>query len=147
MPGLSSRPCLLVANKADGEIAARRLAELRSEVAHRCQRGELENVLETASPAASRVLPISTLRRRNLDKLAVRMGEGLAQCRRMQAEADEKAAIDANKAAEEAQTRFTEPKRQIRHAWPRSRRCASRSRNADEDDEFGWVRERDSTNI
>ena len=56
LPGLAARPCIIAANKADASAAAAsRLAELRSEVAHRRARGELAGLVTPAGPATSHV--------------------------------------------------------------------------------------------
>lgn len=145
MPGLTSRPCLLVANKADGDAASQRLAELRSAVAHRVSQGELASVLAPSTPGASLVLPISAMHHRNLGKLANRMAEGLAVCRRLQAEADVRAAAVAAKAAEDAAAAALELEeeehRSRRTSWDAS---GEASLDAQARKGCGWVRERDA---
>jgi hypothetical protein len=147
MPGLASRPCLLVANKADGSTASQRLAELRSQVAHRVNRGELASVLAPETTGASLVLPVSALQRRNLGKLASRMAQGLVTCRRLQADADARAAAAEAKAVQDAEDSASELEDGERYtprmSW-KAHGGAQLAQHAHKDMDYGWVRERDS---
>jgi len=145
MPGLASRPCLLVANKADGVAASRRLAELRSQVAHWVNQGELASVLSPATPGASLVLPISALQQRNLGKLASRMAQGLVTCRRLQADADARAAAAAAKSAEDAAASAVELEDGDRSSQQATWDTHGEARIAPQAHKgYGWVREHDA---
>lgn len=97
-PGLSSRPCLIVANKADVSGGEARLRELRVAVAAKRSRGELPGLPEPG-PKASYVTAISARTKGNLTRLVERMQGGLLAVRRAEAKRKETLRAEAGELA------------------------------------------------
>ena len=77
-PGLSQRPCVIVANKGDADGAAQRLRELRAAVYElKTQHGHFSTIVPPL-PGGSLVTAVSALRRHNLERLVQRLDQAVA---------------------------------------------------------------------
>ena len=97
-PGLGSRACVVLANKADVGGAAERLRELRAEVAAMVADGELASAV-APDDGGSRVTAVSAREEKNLARATERLFAALTRARQAQAR---QAELDAERAEAEA---------------------------------------------